>query len=173
MKIALTGTQSVGKTELVKELSKLPQFKDYFIVTERSKYLRDKGIKLNDDSTIKGQMVFAAERSMELMNENLLTDRSIYDVVAFTGSSKTISWPDKGKLIKSFLLLSDEYDLIIYINPEGTTIEDNGVREINPEYRQSIDNSIKLTLEYYPPKKLIEVKGSTEERIQMILPHIY
>ena len=37
MKIGLCGTMSVGKTTLIKELSKLPQFKDFTAVTERSK----------------------------------------------------------------------------------------------------------------------------------------
>jgi GTPase SAR1 family protein len=37
MKIALLGTQSIGKTTLVNELAKLPQFKDYFIATEKNK----------------------------------------------------------------------------------------------------------------------------------------
>ena len=52
MKIGLTGTISCGKTTLVKALAELSEFKDYFISTERSKYLRDLGIPLNTDSTI-------------------------------------------------------------------------------------------------------------------------
>ncbi len=47
MKIGLAGTMSVGKTTLVKALSELDRFKDYYIATERSKYLRDLGIPLN------------------------------------------------------------------------------------------------------------------------------
>ena len=80
MKIGLCGTVSVGKTTLVNALKKLPEFADYKIATERSKYLRDQGISLNDDSTLKGQLIFAAERSLELMNENIITDRTFYDV---------------------------------------------------------------------------------------------
>ena len=62
MKIGFTGTVSVGKTTLVNELSKLPEFKEYTFATERSKYLRDLGIPLNTDSTLKGQTIFLAER---------------------------------------------------------------------------------------------------------------
>jgi len=51
MKIGLAGTVSVGKSTLVKALAELEQFKDYHVATERSKYLRDQGIALNDDST--------------------------------------------------------------------------------------------------------------------------
>jgi deoxyadenosine/deoxycytidine kinase len=81
MKIGLCGTMSVGKTTLVKALKKLPQFKDYKFATERSKYLNDLGIPLNTDSTLKGQTVFLAERCAELMKQNIVTDRTVFDVM--------------------------------------------------------------------------------------------
>lgn len=172
MKIGLAGTVSVGKSTLVKELAKLEQFKDYHVATERSKYLRDQGISLNDDSTTKGQFVFAAERSLELMHNDLLTDRTIYDVCAFTLSAKSISYNDKIKLIESFVTIKDDYDMIVYVSPEGVEIEDNGVRTTDAEYRMKIDFAIRGLLKEYPPKKLIEIKGSTEERINSILSQI-
>ena len=51
MKIGLCGTMSVGKTTLVNALKETKQFKDYMFRTERSKYLMEKGIPLNTDST--------------------------------------------------------------------------------------------------------------------------
>jgi nicotinamide riboside kinase len=168
MRIGLTGTVSVGKTTLVKALQELPEFENYKFFTERSRYLRDLGIPLNTDSTVKGQLVFAAERSTELMNPDIITDRSIWDVCAFTLSSKTIPFDDRVKLVKSFMLLKDEYDIIFYIDPEGTIIENNGVRETDSEYRDKIDWVIQELLLEYPPKKLVKLKGSTEERIQQI-----
>lgn len=116
--------------------------------------------------------MFAAERSLELMHDDLLTDRTIYDVCAFTMSAKSISWEDKIKLIESFLIIRGDYDVIIYVSPEGVDIEDNGVRITDAEYRQKIDFVIKGLLQQYPPKKLIEIKGSTEERINSILSQI-
>jgi nicotinamide riboside kinase len=172
MKIGLCGTMSVGKSTLVKELAKLDYFKDYYIATERSKYLRDQGISLNTDSTVKGQFVFAAERSLELMKDNLLTDRTIYDVCAFTLSAHSIEWYDKRFLVEAFLTLRKEYDLIIYVSPEGIPIEDNGVRTTDPDYRNKIDFVIREMLAEYPPNKLIEIKGTTEERIATIIPHL-
>jgi nicotinamide riboside kinase len=173
MKIGLTGTVSVGKSTLVKELAKLPQFKDYHIATERSKYLRDSlNIPLNTDSTNKGQFVFIAERSIELMQENLITDRSVWDVCAFTLSASSISWEDKELLVNTFMTLRNEYDIIFYVNPYGVEIEDNGIRTIEPTYREKIDFTIRETLKEYPPRKLVEIQGSTESRIEEILKHI-
>lgn len=172
MKIGLCGTISCGKTTLVKELAALPQFKDYHIATERSVYLRDQGISLNDDSTLKGQLVFAAERSIELMKPNLLTDRSIYDICAFTLSAKSIEDYQKVKFVELILELKNEYDIIFYVSPDGVEIVDNGVRTINPTYRDKIDYAIKELLKEYPPVKLVEISGSLEERVKIILSHV-
>jgi nicotinamide riboside kinase len=69
--------------------------------------------------------------------------------------------------------LHKEYDVIIYVSPEGIEIEDNGVRTTNSEYRDKIDSVIKEALIEWPPVKLIEVKGTTEERITKIKETIF
>jgi GTPase SAR1 family protein len=172
MKIGLCGTLSVGKTTLVHALKQIDQFKGYETATERSKYLRDQGISLNTDSTLKGQLVFAAERSIELMKPNIITDRTIYDVCAFTLSAKSIGWYDKRRFVELMMNLCKDYDIVIYVSPEGVEIEDNGVRTTDAEYRTNIDITIQEMLIEYPPKKLIRVKGTTEERIATILSQL-
>ena len=171
MKIGLTGTMSVGKTTLVKALKKLPQFKGYKFATERSKYLRDLGIPLNTDSTLKGQTVFLAERCAELMHDNLITDRTIIDVIAFTKSAKSINVLDKDEFEQYASMFIGEYDHIFYISPEGLPIEDNAVRETDPEYRDLIDFNIRHLLQSYSHrfKSMHVISGSTEERIKQIL----
>jgi nicotinamide riboside kinase len=172
MKIGLTGTMSVGKSTLAKVLGELDMFKEYKVQTERSKYLRDIGITLNTDSTLKGQLVFAAERSIELMQPNIITDRTVYDVSAFTLSAKSIGWYEKRRFVEVMMELRNDYDAIVYISPEGVNIEDNGVRNTDPEYRDKIDFTIKELLVEFAPKKLIKVKGSTEERINTIISQL-
>lgn len=172
MKIGLTGTMSVGKTTLAKALGELDMFKGYPIQTERSKYLRDMGIALNTDSTLKGQLVFAAERSIELMQENIITDRTVYDVSAFTLSAKSIGHYEKRQFTELLMSLRDDYDAIIYVSPIGVDIEDNGVRTVDPIYRNKIDITIQSMLKEFPPKKLIKVQGSTEERINTIISQL-
>jgi len=171
MKIGLTGTMSVGKTTLVKALKKLPQFKDYKFATERSKYLRDLGIPLNTDSTLKGQTVFLAERCTELMHDDLITDRTIIDVIAFTKSAKSINVLDKDEFEQYASMFIGEYDYIFYISPEGLPIEDNSVRETNAEYRDLIDFNIQHLLQSHSHrfKSMYTISGSTKERIQQIL----
>jgi nicotinamide riboside kinase len=172
MRIGLAGTMSVGKTTLVKAMAELPQFKDYYIATERSKYLRDLGIPLNTDSSLPGQFVFLAERASELLRENVLTDRTIWDVCAFTLGAKSIDEFSKRDFAQSAMNLRNYYDLVIYVSPVGVEVEDNGVRTTDLDYRNKIDNVIKLSLEEFKPNKLITVEGTTEQRIATILQNI-
>ena len=167
MKIGLCGTMSVGKTTLVNALKELPEFKDYNFATERSKYLRDLGIPLNTDSTLKGQFVFLAERCAELMNENIITDRTIIDVMAFTKAAKSIDYYDAEAFCDAAYKLVGEYDYIFYVSPEGVEMEDNGVRETDLQYRETIDSIIKLLLyrSNHKIKNLHILSGTTEERI--------
>ena len=122
MKIGLCGTVSVGKTTLVNALQELPQFKDYTFATERSKYLRDLGIPLNTDSTLKGQTVFLSERCAELMHENIITDRTVIDVMAFTQCAESIHPTDKISYEEYALNFINDYDYVFYVSPEGVDI---------------------------------------------------
>ena len=172
MRIGLAGTMSVGKTTLAKALGEIDRFKDHSVYTERSKYLRDLGIPLNTDSTINGQFVFLAERASELLHPNIITDRTIWDVSAFTLSSKSIDWFAKRDFVEAAMHLRTQYDIVFYVSPEGVELEDNGVRTIDVEYRNKIDWTIKEALEEFKPNKLIYIKGTTEQRIATILQNI-
>ena len=174
MRIGLCGTMSVGKTTLVNALKQLDQFKDYNFATERSEYLMNLGIPLNTDSTLKGQTVFLAERCAELMRDNIITDRTILDVIAFTNSAKSIDYKDKEIFEQYAVEFLREYDYIFYISPEGIGIEDNGVRETDEYYRDIIDFSITTLIKRYSHRmdNIEVIKGTTEERIEQILKFI-
>lgn len=168
MKIGFCGTMSVGKTTLVNALKNIPEFKDYYFATERSKYLNSLGIPLNTDSTLKGQNIFLAERCAELMNENLITDRTIVDVMAFTKLAKSISYIDGDAFEEYAKRFIREYNYIFYISPEGIAIEDNGVRETDELYRNEVDLTIRQLLAKYQPWHHV-LTGSTEERVKQVL----
>ena len=159
---------SVGKTTLVNALKNIPEFKDYHFATERSKYLNSLGIPLNNDSTLKGQNIFLAERCAELMNEDLITDRTVVDVMAFTKLAKSISYIDGDAFEEYAKRFIREYNYIFYISPEGIAIEDNGVRETDELYRNEIDLNIRQLLAKYQPWHHV-LTGSTEERVKQVL----
>ena len=174
MKIGLCGTMSVGKTTLVKALKKVPEFKNYNFATERSKYLNDLGIPLNTDSTLKGQTVFLAERCAELMHSDVITDRTIIDVMAFTMNALSIGYQDK-EIFESYAKeFIREYDYIFYISPHGIPIEDNGVRETDEHYRDLIDFTITTLIKRYGhmANRIETIKGNTEDRVKQILSYL-
>jgi deoxyadenosine/deoxycytidine kinase len=146
MKIGLCGTMSVGKTTLVKELKNLKQFKNYNFATERSKYLNDLGIPLNTDSTLKGQTVFLAERCAELMNDNIITDRTVIDVMAFASCAKSIYHQESELFIDYAKEFISEYDYV-----------DFAIFMFVQKYGHRVKNGI------------VQIKGNTDERIQQIL----
>ena len=170
MKIGFCGSMSVGKTTIVNALKELPEFKEYEFRTERSKYLRDLGIPLNTDSTVKGQFVFLAERASELFHDNIITDRTVIDVMAFTRLAKSIPYYIADEVCQAASHLIREYDYIFYISPKGVEIEDNGVRTTDAEYRNEVDKEIRQILNKYSQRnqRIVKLKGSTEERIQKI-----
>lgn len=175
-RIGLCGSVSVGKTSLVKYLATLPLFKDYSIRVERSKYLRDLGIPLNTDSSFKGQNIFLSERITELMSTNIITDRTIIDVMAFTNSAKSITMHQKEIFEQYAVEFLNEYDYIFYVSPIGVEIEDNNVRETNKNYRETIDFSIKYLLKTYSHRiknlHYIPPNLNTPERAKFILEKI-
>ena len=170
MKIGLCGTMSVGKTTLVNALKNEPEFKNYTFRTERSKHLNSIGIPLNTDSTLKGQLVFAAERAAELMLPNIITDRTIIDVMAFCELSKSMSKAEKQHINGVLWHLIKEYDIIFHIDDLSVPIEDNGVRETDKDYRLAIHKKISsiLGMHKWMPGKVITISGTTEERIDKI-----
>ena len=167
MKIGFCGTMSVGKTTLVNELAKLPEFKDYTSRTERSKYLMEMGIPLNTDSTLKGQLIFASERASELMQKNIITDRTVIDVMAFNSLSKSMTAYESYFLNHTLECLIKEYDYLFYVSPVGVNMEDNGVRETDTTYRDNINKKILEILDLNNVK-YTTIQGTTEERIKSV-----
>ena len=167
MKIGFCGTMSVGKTTLVNELAKLPEFKDYNSRTERSKHLMDLGIPLNTNSTLKGQFVFAAERASELLCDKILTDRTVIDVMAFCELSESMTANEAFYLNSALGHLIEDYDHLFYVSPVGVKMEDNGVRETDIKYRDEINKKI-LSILDLRDIKYTTIQGDTKERIKTV-----
>jgi GTPase SAR1 family protein len=174
MKIGFCGTVSVGKTTLVNSLKELPEFHNYNFATERSKYLRDLGIPLNTDSTLKGQTIFLAERCSELIHPNIITDRTVIDVMAFTMCAESIDVYHKDAFEEYASRFIEEYDWIFYVTPAGVPIEDNKVRTTDVDYRNQIDEMIRYLCSSNLDKmrNFGIIAGSNEERLTQIKSYL-
>ena len=170
MRIGLCGTMSVGKTTLVNALKKEAEFKNYTFRTERSKHLNSLGIPLNTDSTYKGQIIFAAERAAELLQENIITDRTVIDVIAFSRLSKQMDKEEKHIVEDMLSELIQGYDIVFHIDDLNIPIEDNGIRETNKKYREEIAEEIDNIIKEYESEfqKIIKISGTTKERVNQV-----
>ena len=125
------------------------------------------GIPLNTDSTLKGQLVFAAERASELLCDKIITDRTVIDVMAFSALSNSMSGNESFHLNSALGHLIDDYDYLFYVSPVGVKMEDNGVRETDLRYRDNINKKILEILDWREVK-YTTIQGTTEERIKLI-----
>jgi nicotinamide riboside kinase len=173
LKFSLTGTHSSGKTTLVNALrEKIGGTFNFYV--ERTKYLNSElGVALNDDSQLISQYIFLGERAKELFNpKDTISDRSVYDVLAYTMNAKSINSDEANDFLHSARHLIKRYDCIFYVSPEGIPIEDNGLRHTDPLYRDQIDQTIQDLLEGYKPNNLVIVSGTVEERVQKVIETI-
>jgi len=104
------------------------------------------------------------------MRENVITDRTVIDVISFAKCAESIHIEDKVAFTKYAAPFIWEYDYIFYISPVGVDIEDNGVRETDADYRKLIDITIKGTIseDLHQIKNLAFISGTTEERIKQV-----
>jgi len=86
--------------------------------------------------------------------------------------AKSIVSHEKSTFVNAAMMLKNQYDVVFYIDPVGTNMEDNGVRETDLEYRANINQEILRLLSLFPPKKLVILSGSTGDRINSMLNYI-
>jgi len=165
MKIALSGSQSVGKTTLANKLNKhlkLP----YIHEVARSMINLTKEYNV-DYRELKGTDHFYFQEAIlniQYMLESLyqftgfISDRSLIDIQAYSKHYMRASY--------------NVYDYIIYV-PIEFALEQDGIRHKGQDFQKEIDQKIqKLLKQYIPEHKIITVTGSVEERVEQVLKAI-
>ena len=185
MKIAICGTQCVGKSTFIKDF--IEKYPEYSTPTEsyRDVIVKHK-LNLNQQADIKGQTIILNKLIDEVLtmgNENVILDRSIIDNLVYT------SWAKEQKssnitydyLIDAFnygIRFINQYDLIIHIPLVGDgsdpVIVDDNLRATDPQYRVEIDELFEdvlndlVQLYNFPRERIIDVCGSREDRMNQI-----
>lgn len=185
MKVAICGTQCIGKSTFIDDIIKeLPQFKKPSYTYRDA--IRDAGIEgqINRKTCQESQKIIfeALVKEVEASGQFTIHDRSIMDNVAYS------TWPlkydkENTDITQLFVTSSrsaakkimDHYDLIVYIElDDSIPIEDDQFRDVDPNYRRQMAK-IMETL-YLPPidspdfdkygYKVITVSGSRQERVE-------
>lgn len=158
MKIAFIGTQCNGKSTLVKEFrEKWPMYKQ----PEKTyrNLIIEKKIKNNKNGTEESQKAILNALVDEVIlatateEKHIVFDRCVIDNIAYT-----LWLNEKGKVSDEFVMDSRQvaletvkmYDIIFYLPlREEIKIEKRKGREIDPVYRQEIDNIFKALVTSY------------------------
>ena len=188
MKIAISGTQCIGKTTLINDM--LQQWPNYELDTNcYRKKIKDEGLIINKDGDEKNQIIIRDalidQVAARKRTEKVLFDRCIFDNLAYSmwlcAKSKVspLFLQQQIQIIRESFSL---YDVIFFIPmseayPVELTEREN--RDIDSVFRLEIDNIMKALIQtyhdntgrYFPKENcpaIIEIFGSPVERIAML-----
>jgi len=186
MKIAVIGTQNTGKSTYINDfLKKWTMYK-----TPDTSYrdlIKEKNLphsKNGNEDSQKLIMDCLIDQTIEYSKQDyVILDRCVLDVLAYStwlclNDKVSEKFLDQQRiLVRETLKL---YDVLFFIplTKAAIEIENNGTRNIDPIYREEIDNIFKAFQESYHrgdgrifPKDdtpaVIEIFGSPEERIKL------
>jgi predicted ATPase len=187
MKIAVIGTQNTGKSTYVKDfLKKWPMY-----TTPSTSYrdiLKEKNLPHSQNSNEETQKIILDflidQATASSKDDNVILDRCVLDCLAYStwlclNDKVSEKFLDQQRIIVRETLKL--YDVILFIpltKAAPIEIENDGFRNIDPIFREEIDNIFKVFQESYHkgdgrvfPKDdtpaVIEIFGSPEERIKL------
>lgn len=187
MKIAVVGSQNTGKTTYINDF-----LKKWTMYTRPTRSYRDlikeKNLPRNEEGTEESQTLILnalVDQAIEYSKkDNVILDRCVLDALAYStwlclNGKVTEKFLDQQRIIVRETLKL--YDILFFIpltKSAKVEIVDDGIRSINPVYREEIDNIFKVFQESYHrgdgrvfPKDdtpaIIEIFGNPQERIKL------
>jgi len=184
MKIAIVGSQCVGKSTFIKDI--LAKYKQFSISNYSYRdAIKEENIEenINRQTTLRSQkIIFAAlADEVRLAKDNIILDRCVIDAVAYA------IWPtlhdqENTDITEADITLFKEaadavmnlYDLIVYIPvDESIKLEDDNFRDADPEYRLQMAKIFEdlLILDIEEPAfdkygyKVVSISGDREKRL--------
>lgn len=187
MKIAISGTQCIGKSTFIQDFIK--QWPMYKVAgSDCTSIINEKKVKHSQESTEITQDIFLNHLVDQALScsktDHVLFDRCVLDNLAYTTwlcLKEKISPTYLNKIVPIVRETLKLYD-IIFLMPitkvAPVSVTNNNIRDIDPVFREEIDNIFKAFCESYHKhdKKIfdpadspaiIEIFGNPEERIKM------
>lgn len=169
-RIVFTGAQGTGKTTVLNFF----QEQGMNVITEVVRNLAKKGVNINKNGDEKGQTKIFKEYEKllgELDFNGYISDRGLVDVVAYTvylSKHGKISEKFADKQIKALKKFRDANPDITYCYfPIEFPVEDDGVRDMDEEFRVEIDNIIRYLMETCSIQPIV-IRGDVEYRIEKV-----
>jgi hypothetical protein len=187
MKIAISGTQCIGKSTFVNDfLKKWPMYRT--AGTDCTTVIKNNTVKHSQESTEETQDLILNHLVDQALScsktDHVLFDRCVLDNLAYTTwlcLKEKINPKYLEKVVPIIRETIKLYDIIFLLpitKVSPVNLVDNGTRDIDPVFREEIDNIFKAFCESYHKhdKKIfdpsdspaiIEIFGKPEERIKM------
>jgi hypothetical protein len=176
MRVAYTGAQCTGKSTLLQKCKEI--YRDYRFVDEVTRLVkRSYGVNINEAGGTETQLYILAEhiKNHLLPGDNLILDRCILDGYVYTKyqvNNKKVSEDVLHAFSSVYSVLINKLDYIFYTDPSDVDLVDDGERSIDHKFRNDVIEIFEdLITHKMSPKnreKVIRLKGSVEERLQII-----
>ena len=170
MKVAVTGTHSVGKTTFISDLSPyiVKTYPTAVFIDEVARRLIKKGFKITP-LTEYGIIHYLKEYLISERNSNsefVLADRSLLDLYSYITVDKSphIRHGYLELIREIFLLENRFFDFYFYI-PIEFPMEQDGARSPNEQYRQAVDQQIVYNMQTNGIR-FVTLTGSREKRLE-------
>lgn len=172
-RVALVGASSVGKTtvyELLKD-----RLLDYNFINESTRTVGKYGFPINEDGTSETQLAISSFHLEALLQPgDLILDRCYLDLLVYSTYMENISDNTYTYILDTWMRVMNQYTHFIYFPIEFKSVED-GVRSVNEQWRNTIDNHFRTALEsrkQMEGKDYLTVSGSPKQRVEQILNYI-
>jgi len=168
MRITIMGSHGTGKTTLAKALAEKLNFR-YIHDVVREEAVK-KGFTINENTPPEVQL-WLLIRQWELETttpEGWVADKSLFDYLVY--GDLILKDESVKKIIRWFIQRNARYDFVFYL-PIEFPMENDGIRSVSPEFRESIDRLFRKCLDEFGVKYIV-LSGSPEERIEQALSHI-
>lgn len=192
MKVAVVGSQNVGKSTLIDDIVEaMPKFtKPTWTYRDA---IKEAGVEdsINRKTNITSQKIIFDALASEVQHAGPYTilDRCVMDAVAYTmwpgwyGTEETdITEQAVQNMTKTAEEIMELYDLIVYIPvDESIEFEPDNFRDVDPDYRlqmSALFEQLLLIDGIHDPRfdkygyKVVTIEGSREERVEQFKSYI-
>lgn len=139
MHVAIIGSHCTGKTTLYNALKK--EYPDYVFVDEYINTLQKMNVPFNEKCSDMTQYIASDICIDALQHKNLISDRCLLDVLAYSKYLKgigAVSQKCYNEIRNRWMSYHVEYDMFFYARPLEMSIEDNGVRSTDQQFQKGV-----------------------------------
>lgn len=172
-RVALVGSSSVGKTTVYELLKN--ELIDYKFINESTRTIASYEFPINEKGTSETQLAISSFHLEALLHPgDIILDRCYLDLVVYSTHMENISNNTYNYILDTWMRVMKQYTHFIYFPIEFKSVED-GVRSVNEQWRNTIDNHFRTALESIKKmegKDYLTVTGSPKQRVEQILNYI-